>query len=81
MGLISGCDVRFREAEPAFAGIVVGGGDMRIMQITKLLGTIGLLTVAMGSPASAIVMDFESLAFPGFSNQAPQGISATPTTY
>ena len=31
---------------------------MRIMQITKLLGTIGLLTVAMGSPASAIVMDF-----------------------
>jgi len=54
---------------------------MRIMQITKLLGTIGLLTVAMGSPASAIVMDFESLAFPGFSNQAPQSISATPTTY
>ena len=54
---------------------------MRIMQITKLLGTIGLLTVAMGSPASAIVMDFESLAFPGFSDQAPQSISATPTTY
>ncbi len=44
---------------------------MRVMQIIKLLVTTQLLMVAMGSPASAIVMDFESLAFPGFSNQAP----------
>ena len=54
---------------------------MRIMRVIKLLVTTGLLMVAVGSPASAIVMDFESLAFPGFSNQAPQSISATPTIY
>jgi hypothetical protein len=54
---------------------------MKITKTTNFLSAIVLLTAAVSSPASAVVMDFETLAFPGFSNQSPQSISATPTTY
>ena len=49
--------------------------------ISKMLGAILLFVAVWSSPASAIVLDFESLAFPGFSSQPAQSIGATPTTY
>lgn len=51
------------------------------MKFFKLSSAVIVLWAAVVSPASAVVLDFESLAFTGFSNQAPQSISATPTTY
>ena len=54
---------------------------MKPATIPNILGAIFLFIAVGASPASAIVLDFESLAFPGFGNQPAQSIGGTPTTY
>ena len=51
------------------------------MKLAYLLSAFVLLMSAASRPASAVVLDFESLAFTGSSSESPQSISATPTTY